>query len=105
MTMTPTEKIVSLVDALNTIKSITTQPQVRETCVQALAGLHNHKKSRGRRKAIGKYESREELIRWVLFFYYTTDQNQSQVARTCGVSQYTVSRIISEHANDKQEWL
>ena len=52
------------------------------------------KRSRGRKPITGKYKTREELIQNVHFFYYQTDQKQSQVARTTGVSEATVANIL-----------
>ena len=48
----------------------------------------------GRKPQTGKYETREQLIQNVHFFYHHTDQNQAQVARTTGVSEAIVANII-----------
>jgi len=48
----------------------------------------------GRKPQTGKYETREQLIQNVHFFYHHTDQNQAQVARTTGVSETTVANIL-----------
>jgi len=56
--------------------------------------------SRGHTK--GKYDTREALIRAVLFFYYETEQSQAQVARTTGVSEGVVSYILTNHSGEKQ---
>jgi len=48
----------------------------------------------GRKPQTGKYETREQLIQNVHFFYHHTDQNQAQVARTTGVSESTVANIL-----------
>ena len=48
----------------------------------------------GRKPQTGKYDTREQLIQNVNFFYYQTAQNQAQVARTTGVSEATVANIL-----------
>ena len=50
--------------------------------------------SRGRKPTTGKYQTREELEKFVRFFYFETGQCQAQVARTCGVSELVVDKII-----------
>lgn len=56
----------------------------------------------GRGVTKGKYDTREALVRAVLFFYYETKQCQSQVARTTGVSEGVVSYILMNHSGEKQ---
>ena len=51
-------------------------------------------KKRGRKLTTGKYATREELIHNVHFYYYETSQKQSQVAKTCQVSEATVAKIL-----------
>jgi len=48
----------------------------------------------GRKGTTGKYDTREELIHNVNFFYYQTNQTQAQVARTCGVLETVVKGIL-----------
>lgn len=55
----------------------------------------------GRKTATGKYNTRKELIESVLFFYYKTQQCQSQVARTTGVSEGVVAYILDNHSGEK----
>lgn len=57
-------------------------------------------KTRGRKVTTGKFATREELIQNVHFYYYETRQKQSQVAKTCQVSETTVAKIL-EHKRVK----
>jgi len=50
--------------------------------------------SKGRKPQTGKYPTREQLVQNVHFYYYHTDQNQAQVAKTTGVSEGTVANIL-----------
>lgn len=47
-----------------------------------------------RQPSTGKYKTRAELIQSIHFFYYHTNQNQAQVARTTGVSETTIASIL-----------
>ena len=51
-------------------------------------------KDRGRPKTTGKYDTTEELVSNVWFFFKS--QNQAQVARTCQVSETTVANILKQ---------
>lgn len=104
--MNATHKVTVLTGYLERIKSRTTQVEVASLCNEALQEISTNKdKSRGRKPAKGKYHTHEELIRWALFWYFHTDQNQSQVARTCCTSESTISKIIQKYGPEKQEWL
>jgi hypothetical protein len=56
-----------------------------------------NKKRKSRKLSTGKYETREELIKWVKFF--SRYQSQNQVASTCGISQTLVANIMNGTAN------
>ena len=101
MPMSQSEKIKVLSDALQEVIHKTTQDEIVALCLEALNSLYTTAGRRGREKATGKYETNKELIRWALFFYYESGQSQTQVARTCGVSQTTVNNIISN--NQRQQ--
>lgn len=103
--MTPAQKATRLLEYIHMIKAETSQPEVLKLCNRAIEEADMGVMRRGRRKAVGKYSTNEELIRWVLFYYYKTEQNQSQVARTCGVSQGTAQKIIETHGKNWREWI
>lgn len=62
----------------------------------------NVKKKQGRKPITGKYNTRNELIQNIHFYYYQTDQCQAQVARTCGVSEGVVASILAKHKQGKR---
>ena len=51
-------------------------------------------KTKGRKPTTGKFATRDELEQSVIFYYRKTGQHQAQVARTCGVSEGVVARIL-----------
>ena len=103
--MTPAQKATRLLEYIHMIKAETRQAEVLKLCNRAIEEADGGVTRRGRRRAVGKYSSNEELIRWVLFYYYKTEQNQLQVAKTCDVSQGTVNKIIETHGKDWREWI
>lgn len=52
-------------------------------------------KSKGRPKSTGRYDTKEELVQNVHYYWHETKQNQAQVARTTGVSETTVANFKS----------
>lgn len=44
----------------------------------------------------GRYDTRDALIQNIHFFYYHTNQSQTQVAKTTGVSESTVASILKQ---------
>ena len=59
----------------------------------------------GRRKTTGRFDTREELEERVLYLYHATDNNMSQIAKTCQVSQPVVSKIIDANPNWRNQYL
>lgn len=56
--------------------------------------MTNNTKPRGRKKATGRYDTREELVRYVCGAYYNGPQNQSQIAKAARVSAGVVQKIL-----------
>jgi len=55
----------------------------------------------GRKPTTGKYKTREELIKNVLWFYYEGGQSISQAGRTCGISESSASYIVSMNSSNR----
>lgn len=53
----------------------------------------------GRRKSTGRYETREELEREVLFWWRETGAHQAAIARIVRASESTVAKIINAQIN------
>ncbi len=51
-------------------------------------------KQKGRKKATGRFKTREELEQHVWYLYRNTSCNQAQIARNVGVSDTTVANIV-----------
>ena len=51
-------------------------------------------KPRGRKKATGRYDTREELVDYVCSAYHNGPQNQAQIATAARVSAGVVQKIL-----------
>lgn len=45
-------------------------------------------------KTTGRFKTREELEKAVIHDYYHTERNMTQIAKSYGISQPTVARIV-----------
>jgi len=52
--------------------------------------------TRGRKKTTGRYDSREELVEWIWYYYKETDANLTDISKICKVSTVTVSKILDQ---------
>lgn len=103
--MTPAEKLLILRGYIGLLRKARSGEEVIRLCDEALAKTSLKVAPRPGRLARGKYETHNELIRWALFYYFKTDQNQTQVAKTCKTSQATVSMIINTYGKEKDKWI
>lgn len=55
----------------------------------------------GRKILTGRFNTRCELVRQVLFLYYQTGCNMSQIGRNVQISQGLVSKLIDEYSRLK----
>jgi len=55
------------------------------------------KKTPGRRKTTGKFDTREQLAEYACFKYFSSECNVAQIARQCKVSPGVVDSLVNEH--------
>lgn len=51
----------------------------------------------GRKLTTGRFSTRRELLDRIGFLYYSTACNVSQIAKSCGVSETVVHKLIDSH--------
>jgi len=52
----------------------------------------------GRKATTGRFDTRDKLVEKIIFLYYETDCNMSQIGRNVGINGAAVSKIIDEYS-------